>query len=125
MKIAEQSKIFNKNLTKAGVVVLFIASNYEIDDQDDNPDSALIRFEYIELIVRIAIEKYKKTKIFQSAWEALEQCLKQNIEITSNHKEWQYFRETYIWTLEVNDILFFNLDSIKELYASCLTGRQK
>jgi hypothetical protein len=32
MKIAEQSKIFNKNLTKAGVVVLFIASNYEIDD---------------------------------------------------------------------------------------------
>jgi hypothetical protein len=51
-------------LTKAGVVVLFIASNYEIDDQDDNPDSALIRFEYIELIVRIAIEKYKKTKIF-------------------------------------------------------------
>ena len=63
-------------MTKAGVVVLFIASNYEIDDQDDNPDSALIRFEYIELIVRIAIEKYKKTKIFQSAWEALEQCLK-------------------------------------------------
>ena len=42
--------------------------------------------------------------MFQTAWEALEYCLKQNIEITSNHKEWQYFRETLIWTLEVTDI---------------------
>ena len=61
--------------------------------------------------------------MFETAWEALEHCLKQNIEITSNYKEWQYFRETYIWKLEVNDILFYNLDNIKELYASCLSGK--
>jgi hypothetical protein len=32
VKFAENSKIFDKNLTKSGVVVLFIAANYEVDD---------------------------------------------------------------------------------------------
>ena len=32
MIAAEQSKIFDKNLSKAGVVVLFIAANYELED---------------------------------------------------------------------------------------------
>ena len=47
MIAGEQAKIFDKNLSKPGVVVLFIAANYEVDDQDDNPDQALIRFEFI------------------------------------------------------------------------------
>jgi len=76
----------------------------------------LIRFEYIELLVRIAIEKYKKTKLFQSAWQAFEHLLEANIEISSNHKQWQYYRETEIWTLEVNDVLFVNLDIIKKVF---------
>jgi hypothetical protein len=85
MTTSEQSKIFDKNLSKAGVVVLFIAANYEVEDQENNPDQALIRFEYIELLVRIAIEKYKKTKLFPSAWQAFEHLLECNIEISSNH----------------------------------------
>jgi hypothetical protein len=32
MIASEHSKIFDKNLSKAGVVVLFIASNYEVED---------------------------------------------------------------------------------------------
>lgn len=125
MIAGEQAKIFDKNLSKPGVVVLFIAANYEVDDQDDNPDQALIRFEYIELLVRIAIEKYKKTKLFPTAWQAFEHLLESNIEIASNHKQWQYFRETEIWTLEVNDVLFVNLDLIKKVFAQSFIGKYK
>lgn len=38
MIFAEKSNIFDKNVSQANVVVLFIAANYEIEDQDDNPD---------------------------------------------------------------------------------------
>jgi hypothetical protein len=38
----------------------FIAVNVEISNQDENPDKELIRFEFIELMVRIAHEKYKR-----------------------------------------------------------------
>lgn len=40
----------------------FIATNYEIEDMDDNPDGSLQRFEFIEILFRIAEVKYKMTK---------------------------------------------------------------
>lgn len=62
MNFAHLSKIIDgKAVTEESVIVLFIAANYELEDQGDNPDQALIRFEFIELLVRIAIEKYKKS----------------------------------------------------------------
>ncbi len=74
--------------------------------------------------MRIAIEKYKKTGECKTASEAFESLLQQNIQIISQHKEWQYFRETYIWTLEVNDVLHYNLDLIKKVFDSCFKGKQ-
>jgi len=43
--------------------------------QEDNPDKELIRFELIELLVRIANEKYKKTGLAATYAEALEMLL--------------------------------------------------
>ena len=54
--------------------------------------------------------------MFNTAWEAFQHLLDSNIEIASNHKQWWYFRENEIWTLEVNDVLFVNLDLIKKVY---------
>jgi hypothetical protein len=39
MNFAHLSKIIDgKAVTEENVIVLFIAANYEIDDQSDNPD---------------------------------------------------------------------------------------
>ena len=54
------ANFYDKNVLQSTIDRLFIASNFEVIDQESNPDQALIRFEFIELIVRIAIEKYKK-----------------------------------------------------------------
>jgi hypothetical protein len=54
--------------------------------------------------------------MFPSAWQAFEHLLEANIEISSNHKQWQFFRETEIWTLDVNDVLFVNLDIIRKVF---------
>ena len=34
----------------------------------------------------------------------------------SNYKEWNNFRENYIYTVEINDVLETNLDLIKKIY---------
>lgn len=37
---------------------LFIATNYEVTDLPDNPDTSLCRYEFFEILVRMAICKY-------------------------------------------------------------------
>ena len=37
---------------------MFIAVNLEEEDLEDNPDRALCRYEFFEILVRIAIAKY-------------------------------------------------------------------
>lgn len=52
---ARRAKFLDKNLSMATLDRLFIAANVEVgEDQEDNPDKALIRFEFIELLARIA-----------------------------------------------------------------------
>jgi len=40
---------------------IFIASNIEEEDLQDNPDRALCRYEFLEILVRMAIAKYGTT----------------------------------------------------------------
>ena len=76
----------------------------------------MIRFEFIELLARIAVEKYKKSGLFTSAYKAFEHLIINNIMPASNYKEWNNFRENYIYTVEINDVLETNLDLIKKIY---------
>lgn len=47
----EQCKIPDKNVNLATVDRLFIATNVELEAIEDNPDKALCRFEYFEILV--------------------------------------------------------------------------
>jgi len=71
---------------------LFIATNFEEEQQEENPDKALIRFEFIELLVRIAREKYWKTGVTKTVTEAFEKLLKDKVQPVSQHEEWEPFR---------------------------------
>ena len=44
----------NKTWTMQTVDRIFIATNVEIVDQEDNPDKALCRFEFFEILIRLA-----------------------------------------------------------------------
>lgn len=97
-------------MTVAAVDRLFIVTNFEIVDNSDNPDRALCRYELLEILVRIANLKYRESGVVTTYAEALEKLLITNI---FNKYDipftWQKFRETEVWTLDVNDILEANL----------------
>jgi hypothetical protein len=89
---------------------LFIVTNFEIVENNDNPDRALCRYELFEIFVRIANLKYRESGVVATYSEALEKFL--YTDIFSKYEPpftWQKFRETEVWTLDVNDILEANL----------------
>lgn len=49
----------NKYLNTSSVDRLFYATNFEIVDLADNPDTSLCRYEFFEIIVRLAMCKYQ------------------------------------------------------------------
>jgi hypothetical protein len=51
-------KIVDRNLTQQDIDRIFIAVNFEEVDLDANDDSSLCRYEFMEIMVRIAKQKY-------------------------------------------------------------------
>ena len=55
-------KIIDGNIIKMETIDrLFIATNYEVEEDNENPDRALNRSEFIEILIRIANAKYRET----------------------------------------------------------------
>ena len=58
---AAKAKIFDKYVNIAAVDRAFIATNFKAKDQAEvvgNPGNALTRFEFLEILVRLAKDKY-------------------------------------------------------------------
>jgi len=95
----------------------FIATNFEEVDLEDNPDKSLCRYEFYEIIVRIAVEKYVESGVWKTAGSALNMLLEKNI-----YKNWafvipwQEWREDQLWTISIDDLYKSNMESLRRLY---------
>ena len=96
---------------------MFIAANFEeVTGQEDNPDKALIRFEFIELLIRIANEKYKKTNICPDLAMSFQYLIDTHIQPVNCIDEFSTWRRETLYTNEVNDILYANEQNLKKVY---------
>jgi len=82
--------------------------------------NALVRYEFLELLVRISSAKYKDL----SFSEGFTKLLKEKI-APYDHEPWQTFRDKHLWTIEVNDILEANLKNLEKIYANYFTPVKK
>lgn len=88
---------------------------------DENPADALQRHEFVEVIVRLAQDKFKEPKLCSTMAEAVTKILEEHIIMHGDiPNEWQEWRDEQLWTLEVNDVFEANLDLMKKLYAGFL-----
>jgi hypothetical protein len=55
------SKIPDKFCTIAKIDMAFIATNVELESIVENPDRDLNRYEFYEIVLRLGIEKFKKS----------------------------------------------------------------
>ena len=54
----QQWNLIDKSLTQTDIDRIFITVNFEEEQLEANDDSSLCRFEFLEIIVRMAKEKY-------------------------------------------------------------------
>jgi hypothetical protein len=110
-----KSQIHDKNVNISCVDRSFIATNYkpkEAPDMPNSPGNALTRFEFMEIIVRLAREKYHMPGLEKNLTASLQRLLTECIFAHYSCEPWQEFREAELYNLEVNDLLEANLSSL-------------
>ena len=118
--------IIDKYLTSQDIDRIFIATNFEEEDLEENDDSSLCRFEFMEIMARMAKIKYVEKKFEENVSDALERLLRNYIlPNTIEHMEWQPFREQYLWNLDLDDLFKANTPSIQILFKKYLKLNQK
>ena len=109
----QDANLIDKKFNLSSADRLFIAANYMDSkvDQGNNSVNDLIRFEFLEIIVRIVKAKYVETGTFSTLYEGLVHLFN---EVLSQYNlvHWQKWRDEELWTLEVNDLFEFNLDHL-------------
>jgi hypothetical protein len=58
-------------LSNNDVDLEFITTNAGVKQHKFNPDRALVRYQMLELFVRLAVQKYYKSKICDTYFEAI------------------------------------------------------
>lgn len=95
---------------------LFIATNVELVDMVDNADRALCRFEFYEIIVRIAQVKFYDQGYYEHLYLAVESLLENFIlRFKVDKMEGQSWRDRELWTIEVDALFKANIKSISKV----------
>lgn len=102
-------------MTLTAIDQAFIAVNVELESLDNNPDRDLCRYEFYEILVRMARTKYLDSKRESSLATATRRFLRDEVLTYGKLEPWQEFRDNQLWTLPVNDLLEANLEGLRSV----------
>lgn len=115
----ETSGMMNEeDLTQTQIDKIFMAANYDVETAEDNPEKELCRYEFLEIIVRLAIAKYP----LLTPAEATEKLVVEYILEAGVHFNLLRFRREQLYCLEVQDLLQTNS---KNLYALFMKFKER
>ena len=75
-----------------------------------------MRYNFIELLVRIAKNKYFDSDEVDSIAEGFRKLMEDVVLKNFIFEPWQEFREKMLWNLGVDDVYVANRDGVKRLY---------
>ena len=112
---------------RAALDRIFITTNRE-DDQDDatadaNDDSSLMRFEFIEIFIRIAIAKYIESGEMQDVVVAVRKLMAEHFAPNKGEgscnaliDDATKFRKSHVYQEETDDVLRENMGFLKKIF---------
>ena len=96
---------------------VFIATNVELTAEEGNDDRSLCRYEFYEILTRIAKVKFMEKGIYQTMHESLEALYQEfiipNYDLSFDYKSW---REENLWNLDIDELYRENLESLKKIF---------
>ena len=116
--------LIHSNFNISTVDRLFISANFQDKSHQDgavqNSQKELIRFEFFEVLVRIARAKLIEPGTCKNYEEAMEVLFNDFLMNYPKPQSWQQWRDDHLWTLDVNDVFEANLDKLKTIYQSTI-----
>ncbi|DAZ92574.1 TPA: hypothetical protein N0F65_012804 [Lagenidium giganteum] len=111
---------------------VFVAANLELTQEakeKDNPDRSLTRFEFLECVMRIAINKYHRSNICDTPAKAIDKLMQDNI-LPNCPEDANEFRVKFLYTEEISEIFSENIALLQEIYSTnmgryCKPGEKK
>ena len=118
---ARASKFVKDEINTATLDRSFIAATRaetsDIEKFPYIPRNALNRFEFMEIIVRLAGVKYYETKQVKTYAEATDLFITNYIQANFQPEPWQEFRNEQLWKIEVCDVYEANMQQLKRVYS--------
>uniref|UniRef100_K3WMZ5 Uncharacterized protein n=1 Tax=Globisporangium ultimum (strain ATCC 200006 / CBS 805.95 / DAOM BR144) TaxID=431595 RepID=K3WMZ5_GLOUD len=111
---------------------VFVAANLELTQEakeKDNPDRSLTRFEFLECVIRIAMNKFHRTNICDMPVKAVDKLIQEYISPVCRDDP-NEFRSKFLYTEEVSDIFSEHIVVLQDIYNSnmgryCKPGEKK
>ena len=121
LKFCLLAKMHDKHVTSSMLESSFAAANYDADTDSWNDSTALLRYEFFEVLVRIARRKYIENGELEDdeSYRALHRLVNIHILPILQHNklpEWQPFRDNLLWKREVHEFFYENQGCIRGVY---------
>jgi uncharacterized protein YggL (DUF469 family) len=97
---------------------ILITTNVSTHQYTSSAERDLQRYEFLEIIVRMANAKFKEPHIVNSTAEAIEKLLNENIFPNAKSVDGETFRKYQCYNYKTNEILKKNEQQIKKVYDS-------
>ena len=75
INFCRRARLNDQKVSMSIIDNFFTATNYEEEDQEGNDDNLLIRFEFFEILIRIADAKYFQTNVCLTQASSLEKLI--------------------------------------------------
>lgn len=116
--INESNIIDNKFLKLSDVDIKFIATLSSGEKSNPrNPERSLVRYQLMEVMVRIAEARYVASGVVQTFSEAMEICIKDNLMPIYNKYNAQIWRDEKYWCEACDDALKYYKCVLDNVYA--------
>ena len=117
---AGKAKIIDNVVNISSVDRTFIAATLKVAESNA-PSNGLRRFEFLEIMVRLANIKFLETKIVKSYAEATEKMLSECVIPSFVPEPWQEFRDQELWTMDVKDVFEANQQNLQTIFKNYKT----
>lgn len=113
---AQKCNLLDKYVNLSALDRIIITTNVNAHNLKSSAERDLHRYEFLEIIVRLANAKFKETGQVKSTIEALEKLLKEFIYPNARKVDGKSFRENHCYNEKTNEILKKNETLIRKVY---------
>lgn len=116
--------IDGKHVKKKDINRMFIAANVsDKDNEHSNPVNALVRYEFIEFLVRMAKYKYKEAGMVATTAESFERLMNELVTpyFELHCQDWQPFRDKYLLNTMIDNLMYVNKKGLENIFIKLAT----